>query len=183
MRDSKRDIIAFWFDEIEPRQWFQVSSDFDKEIIDRFLVTFDMACEGLCDQWQDDAEGSLALCLVYDQFPRNMFRGTPRAFETDEKAKYVAKHSIAQGFDVVLPVNKRRFLYMPYMHSENIEDQSLCVELFSKIKDEDQMGYDYAVRHKDVIEKFSRFPHRNSILGRESSSLEQEYLAQPGSGF
>ena len=183
MRDSKQEVIHFWFKETQPQQWFQKNDQFDEQVKERFLSVYELARDGLCDGWKNSAEGCLALCVVLDQFPRNMFRGTPDMFATDMKALLVAKHAISQGFDQVLKPEERRFLYLPFEHSENMNDQKKSVELFEKMKKDDPLGYEYAVRHVEVIEKYGRFPHRNKIIGRESTPEEEEYLAQPNSGF
>lgn len=183
MRDTKAEVLHFWFNETQPQQWFQKNDDFDQAIRDRFMVTYEMARDGLCDAWQDDAAGCVALCVVLDQFPRNMFRGTAQAFATDAKALLVAKNTVARGFDLLVPSEKRRFIYLPYEHSESLNDQKKSIELFGKMKAEDPMGYDYALRHYEVIERYGRFPHRNAILNRSSTPEEEAYLAQPGAGF
>ncbi len=183
MRDTKQEIIHFWFEETAPQQWFQKNSDFDDQIRDRFLVTYEMARDGLCDGWNRDAEGCLALCILLDQFPRNMFRGEADAFSTDGKALLVAKYAVSNGFDQVLHVTQRGFVYLPYEHSEKMEDQKKSVKFFEKMKKDDPLGYDYALRHMELIERFGRFPHRNARLGRKSTPEEEEYLAAPGSGF
>ncbi len=183
MRDSKAEILYFWFEETEPRQWFQHNDDFDSHIRARFLGIYKMARDGLCDAWQQNAEGCLALCILLDQFPRNMFRGSPEAFATDGKALLVAKHAIAKGFDQTLPVMQRRFLYLPYEHSEDLNDQRKCTGLFERIRDDDPTGHDYALRHLRLIERFGRFPHRNTILGRENTPEEHQFLANPDTGF
>jgi len=150
---------------------------------DRFLPTYRLAADGVCDLWRDEAQGCLALCIVLDQFPRNMFRGQPESFASDPKALLVAKHALARGFDQTLPPQQRRFLYLPFEHSEEPTDQTRAVGLFQSMQAEDPLGYDYALRHQAVIERFGRFPHRNAILGRKNTSEEDEYLAQPGAGF
>lgn len=183
MRDIKHEILHFWFEETQPQQWFQKNADFDTLIRDRFLQTYRLAADGVCDLWRDEAQGCLALCIVLDQFPRNMFRDDPQAFATDAKALLVAKHALARGFDQTLSLQQRRFLYLPFEHSEEWNDQSRAVALFQSIQEEDPLGYDYALRHQAIIERFGRFPHRNIILGRENTAEEDEYLAQPGSGF
>jgi uncharacterized protein (DUF924 family) len=183
MRDTKEEILSFWFEETRPSQWFQKNEEFDGQIRDRFHVSYKMARDGLCDSWNIDAQGCLALCILLDQFPRNMFRDSKQAFETDGKALLVAKHAIAKGYDQLLPPVKRRFIYLPFEHSESLNDQKRCVELFESIKDEDPLGYDYAVKHLEVIERFGRFPHRNKVLGRKNTPEEQEYLASPDAGF
>ncbi len=183
MRDTKHDILSFWFDETQPAQWFQENDDFDRMIRVRFLLIVEMARDGLCDHWQDHADGSLALCIALDQFPRNIFRDDARAFASDAKAMVVAKHAIKQGFDQMLVPLRRRFLYLPFEHSENIEDQKRAVALFSSMRDDDPVGYEYALRHLDVIERFGRFPHRNKALGRLNTEEEHVYLQQSCSGF
>ena len=183
MKDLQKDILDFWFEETQPAQWFQVNEDFDNVIRERFGDAYESAKSGQFDDWQNNADGALALCILLDQMPRNMFRGTPQAFVTDNKALIVSKFAISKGLDVVLPLPKRRFLYLPFEHSENMNDQRRSVELFEKNKDDDPLGYDYAVRHLNVIEKYGRFPHRNKILGRDNTPEEEEYLAQPDAGF
>ena len=183
MTNIQTDILNFWFNETKPEQWFQVNEAFDKLIIDRFTDAYAMAVRGEFDDWQEDADGLLALCILLDQMPRNMFRGTPKAFATDAKSLLIVKNAVSQGLDQKIDIQKRRFVYLPYEHSENLEDQKLSVELFAQLKQHDPLGYDYAVRQFDVIEKYGRFPHRNKILERDNTPEEEEYLAQPGAGF
>lgn len=183
MRDIKQEILHFWFEETPPALWFQKNGAFDDQIRERFLPAYKLAADGLCDGWRADAEGALALCIVLDQFPRNMFRGQPEAFATDAKALGVAKFAVARGFDQTLSVARRRFLYLPFEHSEDLADQNRAVSLFKSTQGEDPLGYDYAVRHHEVIRRYGRFPHRNAILGRKNTPEEDEYLAQPGAGF
>jgi len=183
MKDPQKDILAFWFEKTQPAQWFQVNPEFDAEIAVRYADAYDKGARGIYDDWKTDSDGCLALCILLDQFPRNMFRGTPKAFATDAKALVVAKFALAKGFDQVLSPIKRRFLYLPFEHSENLNDQRKCVELFEKMIKDDPLGYDYAQRHLKVIEKFGRFPHRNKILGRMNTPDEEEYLSQPNAGF
>ncbi|PCJ97497.1 MAG: hypothetical protein COA45_09520 [Zetaproteobacteria bacterium] len=183
MRDTKQEVLKFWFEEILPQQWFQKNESFDSDIKERFMVTYDMARKGLCADWARDAEGVLALCLVLDQFPRNMFRDTAKAFKTDDKILLIVKGALHKGFDQLLSPVKRRFIYIPFMHSENVIEQRRCVSLFEAMKEDDPLSYDYALKHLEVIEKFGRFAHRNKILGRESSEEELEYLNLPGAGF
>lgn len=183
MRDTKAEILHFWFEETDPRQWFQKNEEFDARIRERFLTSYKLAADGLCDSWGQETDGALALCILLDQFPRNMFREHKDAFATDGKALLAAKFAVARGFDQMVPVIRRRFFYLPYEHSEDLADQRKCVSLFEKIKGEDPLGYDYALRHLEVIERFGRFPHRNKVLGRENTAEEDEYLAQPGAGF
>ncbi len=176
MRDYQDEIIHFWFEETEPQMWFQSNEAFDERIRDRFLVIYDMAREGLCNHWADDAEGALALIIVLDQFPRHLFRGKPQAFETDEKALLVAKKAVNKGFDQILTPVKRGFLYLPFQHSEKLADQERSVELFGAMAEDNPAGDMYAKRHHKPIELFGRFPHRNEVLGRESTAEEIEFL-------
>tara|TARA_B100002003_G_C13882381_1_gene430661 strand:- start:143 stop:688 length:546 start_codon:yes stop_codon:yes gene_type:complete len=176
MKDSKQSIVEFWFEETAPQQWFQVNPEFDQTITDRFLDTYHLAAQGHCDDWKMDPQGSLALCILLDQFPRNMFRGQPKAFATDKMALLISKHAIHRGFDQILKPVKRRFLFMPFMHSEQLGDQKKSVDLFASMQVDDPMGYEHALRHYREIERFGRFPYRNKALGRENTSEENEYL-------
>ena len=155
----------------------------DAHIRERFESLVLSAANGELDAWKSTAEGRLALVILLDQFPRNMFRDSKKSFATDEKALLIVKEAIHKGFDQILSPVKRRFIYIPFMHSENIAEQKRCVELFESMTDDDPLSHDYALKHLDVIEKFGRFPHRNKILGRESSEEELKYLDLPGAGF
>lgn len=183
MKDSQQEILHFWFGETDPSLWFQQNEAFDDHVRDRFLVNYEMARDGLCDTWMKDADGCLALCLLLDQFPRNIFRGTPKAFATDDKALLVAKHAIAKGFDQLLTPEKRRFIYLPFEHSEKGANQRKSLELFALIREDDPVGYERANRHYRMIERFGRFPHRNKILGRDNTPEEEEFLARPVTEF
>jgi len=183
MKDYQNIIIDFWFNQTQPKQWFQVSKEFDQGILEKFEEPYNMAVSGSFSEWKNSADGILAYCILLDQMPRNMFRGTPKAFATDGLALIASKYAISKGLDQVLSVQKRRFVYLPFEHSENMSDQRRSVELFEKMKDEAPLGYDYAVRHRDVIDKYGRFPHRNKILGRINTPEEEEYLADPNAGF
>ena len=183
MKDYRDDVLNFWFVETPPALWFQVSEEFDSQIRDRFASAYDFARLGGCDHWQSDADGCLALCLMYDQFPRNMFRGTARAYESDRLAIVVAKLAIAKGFDQILPLQRRRFIYLPFEHSENLQDQKRAIALFEKTKGDDPLSFDYALKHMRVIEKFGRFPHRNAVLGRISTPEENDFLKAHPRGY
>lgn len=183
MRDTKQEVISFWFEETMPQQWFQKNNNFDEEIRDRFLTTYEMARKDLCNDWAKDSDGVLALCLVLDQFPRNMFRGQEKMFHTDDKILLIVKEALYKGYDALLNPVKRKFMYMPFMHSENIQDQRKSVSLFETMKNDDPLSYEYAIKHMEVIDKFGRFPHRNDILNRESTAEELKYLSLPGAGF
>jgi uncharacterized protein (DUF924 family) len=165
--------------------WFIKDSAFDREVQTRFRSVYEQAVAGTFDDWQKTAEGCLALVLLFDQFPRNMFRGTPQAFATDDRALAIAQKALTQGFDQSLPVVQRWFLYMPFEHSENLEHQRRAVELFNPLRNNpDAAGtYSYAVKHLAIIEQFGRFPHRNQTLDRASTPAEREFLKQPGSSF
>jgi len=177
------DILHFWFEETPEKDWFQGGEAFDAKIKERFRSVYDSAAAGAFESWAEDAQGALALCIVLDQFPRNMFRGSAQAFASDDHALRVARQAVERGFDRELSPVQRRFLYLPFEHSEDLADQKRSVALFETIREEDELGYDYALRHLDVIERFGRFPHRNAALGRTNTAEEEDYLSQPGAGF
>jgi uncharacterized protein (DUF924 family) len=178
LRDTKHEIVHFCFEETEPRLWFQRSDEFDAIIKDRFAMTYDMAKDGLCNGWNVDAEGCLALCLVLDQFPRRLFRGTAAEFETDEKALLIAKQAISKGFDKIINPEKRFFMYIPYEHSERLSDHKKNLEHFKSMEDDNPVAYFVAQRRYAVIEKFGRYPERNAALGRENTPEEKAYLVE-----
>lgn len=178
MRDMKWEVIRFWFEETAPPQWFQKNPEFDDLVRRRFLSVYEAAREGRYDSWAQDAEGALALCIVLDQFPRHMFRDTPQAFMTDDQALSIVRDAIGKGFDQVLEPVKRGFLYLPFQHSEELAEQERSLKLYTAMKNENPAGYIYAVRHHEAIARFGRFPHRNRILGRESTSEELEFLKE-----
>ena len=176
------DILTFWFgnadpaEECENRQaWFMADSDFDAEIEKRFLSEVEAAAEGARDSWTETAAGSLALCILLDQFPRNLFRGSERAFATDAKAREIASAALDAGHDQAMAAVKRTFLYLPFEHSEDINDQIRSVELFRALGNED--NYRYALEHHYVISRFGRFPTRNAALARTSTPDEAAFLA------
>jgi uncharacterized protein (DUF924 family) len=181
LRDTRQEIVHFWFEETEPRLWFQRSDEFDSIIKDRFAMTYNMAKDGLCNGWNVDADGCLALCLLLDQFPRRMFRGTAAEFETDERALLIAKQAISKGFDQVLTPEKRFFLYIPFEHSERLSDQKKNLELFKSMQDENPVAHFVAQQRYAVIEKYGRYPERNAALGRENTPEEKAYLVAKNS--
>lgn len=183
MKDYQADILSFWFDETAPQLWFQVNEEFDAVIRDRYMAAYDLVRLGGCDHWQGTPDGCLALCLLYDQFPRNMFRGTSRSYESDKMAIVIAKLAVSKGFDQVLLPIRRRFVYLPFQHSEQLNDQKKSVALFEKIRSEDPVSYEYALRHQKVIERFGRFPHRNILLHRTSTDEELAFLSQNPTGY
>ena len=185
-------ILEFWFgkpDEADygksRKVWFTKNPEFDDEVRSRFLNVHNQAAAGELDDWKTTPQGCLALIILLDQFPRNMFRGQPQAFATDSQALAYAKHAVTQGFDKELPKLQRWFVYLPFEHSENLAAQRQCVELCEQMDDDldTREAIDYAYRHLRVIERFGRFPHRNQILGRETTPEEAEFLKQPGSSF
>jgi uncharacterized protein (DUF924 family) len=186
------EILDFWFgrpDETDygkSRQfWFNKNPEFDKEVQTRFQTDYELAASGKLDNWKDSPHSCLALIILLDQFPRNMFRGEAKAFATDSQALLVAKHAVTQGFDRELLPVKRWFIYLPFEHSETLEDQHLAVELNQQLTEypECKDALKYAILHLKIIEQFGRFPHRNKILGRETTPKEAEFLKQPNSSF
>ncbi|HSO07878.1 MAG TPA: DUF924 family protein [Pelomicrobium sp.] len=184
------EILMFWFGP-HPRYaerrklWFGKDSALDAELRRRFEAVWRRAGAGELASWESGPEQALALTILLDQFPRNMFRDTPEAFATDRQAREVATRAIERGFDRAVPSVKRFFFYLPFEHSEDLADQERSVRLSSQFRDDADLAdvYDYAVRHRDVIARFGRFPHRNAIIGRESTSAEIEFLREPGSRF
>ena len=183
MRDVNQ-VLEFWLAPANRSLWFKKVPAFDEEIRRRFEPLHERAAEGRLAQWQNTPEGSLALVICLDQFPRNMYRGTPRAFATDEKARLVADWAVDRGFDLHFKDEQVRFFfYLPFEHSENIDDQHRCIELVRRGCPGDPEIMRYALMHREVIAKYGRFPHRNAILGRRNTPEEDEYLKQPGAGF
>ena len=176
------DIIRFWFEELEPKQWFVKDLKFDQLITDRFSDIHTKASRCELYSWRDSPEGRLAEIIILDQFSRNMYRDSPQAFAADPLALGLAQEAIAAGADQALdsPV-KRSFLYMPFMHSESLAIHDLSRELFTKNGNE--LNLEYEEKHRAIIERFGRYPHRNKILGRESTPEELAFLKEPGSSF
>ena len=170
------EVLAFWFSEESRRHWFAPTPEFDQEIRERFADLSARAAMGELSAWEETPEGCLALSVLLDQMPRNMARGTPRAFATDHKARDVADRAVDRGFDRGLPPERRLFLYLPFSHSERLADQERALALFKSAGLDDARVY---VRgHRAIIRRFGRFPHRNAILGRSSTPEEQDFLAQ-----
>lgn len=181
-------VLSFWFGDPSSVQygqaqsfWFQSTPEIDQNIKDLFEPDYNDAVSGKLPQLLDSALGSLTLVILLDQLPRNMYRNTAKAFATDSLALDTAKHSIKQGFDKTLPEFQRKFFYLPFMHSENLGDQEQCIALYKAITAPENL--DYAIRHRDIIARFGRFPHRNAMLNRTSTAEEIEFLKQPGSSF
>jgi uncharacterized protein (DUF924 family) len=182
------EVLRFWFGDapgVARPEWFRKDDAFDAAIAGRFGALIDTALAGDLDGWADDPRSGLALVIVLDQFPRNVFRGTPRAFAGDARALAVAEGLVSRGEDSRLLAVERWFLYLPFEHSEALAVQKRSVELFARLRDDtgEAGPLEWAWRHYDVVVRFGRFPHRNAILGRESTPAEREFLAQPGSSF
>ena len=175
------EIVRFWFEELSPEDWYRKDSSIDAEIGARFGGIYDALKSHVSKDWLGTPQGYLAAILVLDQFPRNMFRDDPRAFATDAEALALAKRAIAEGVDMRLPHDKRAFIYLPFQHSEDSADQARSIELFTALGIPSNL--DFALRHKAIIDRFGRFPHRNAVLGRVSTEEESDFLQQPGSSF
>lgn len=185
--DSKRieRVLTFWFGDPESvgetrDWWFSSTPELDRQIAARFGDDIRLATNRGYDDWTVSPQGTLAVVIILDQFTRNAFRGTPAAFQADHLALSYTKSAIAKKFDRQLPDIQRKFLYMPFMHSEDLATQTQSVALFQQF---DEQTYKFAVRHKEIIERFDRFPHRNETLGRESTAEEIEFLKEPNSSF
>lgn len=175
-------LLEFWFKELEPKQWFEKSAALDETVRERFGVTYAAVAQTFqLDSALTAPEPALAHIILFDQLPRNMFRDTPRAFESDTKALSIAKTALARGFDRNFDIQQRVFLYLPFEHSEVLADQIRSVELFSALGDANYLRY--AEAHRAIIERFGRFPHRNAILSRPSTVEETEFLDGPDSSF
>ena len=179
-------ILAFWFGRGDrDKRWFEKSAAFDEEVRRRFLALHAEGAAGNLAPWRDEPADCLALIVLLDQFPRNMFRGTPRAFATDAPALDTAKHAVARGYDRAMRPSERMFIYLPYEHAESLEEQMRACELTAPLVDfpETDDVYRFAVAHRDIIQRFGRFPHRNAILGRASTAEEDAFLNEPLSSF
>jgi len=191
--DARR-LLDFWFGapgspdwNTDRRAWFVKSADFDAACREAFLPMWEAAAAGEPDTWSTSPEGACARVVLLDQFPRNLFRADPRSFATDAQALALAKHIVATGMDRRMPTPYHRmFCYMPFEHSEALADQDECVRLLGQMREE-KVGPDdsleWAERHRVIIRRFGRFPHRNAVLGRASTPEETAFLAEPGSSF
>lgn len=172
------EVLEFWFAEAVKLLWFAATPEFDEALRQRFLATCRAATTGQLEDWERMPLGALALVIVLDQFPLNLFRGQPESFVTEAAARAVANRAIACGFDREMSPEQRLFLYLPFMHGEALADQERSVRLFQQATGLEE-SLDFARHHRDLIRRFGRFPHRNAILGRESSPGEIAYLASP----
>jgi uncharacterized protein (DUF924 family) len=187
---TPQEVLLFWFggpaeQGKRHKKWFEKNAEFDRQIRERFLPLYEKAAGGQLAHWKERPADCLALIVLLDQFPRNMFRGAARAFAADPLALEAARHAVAQGFDRTLAPVERLFVYLPFEHSERLEDQLSACELMEPLGafPETADTYRYAQAHRDIIQRFGRFPHRNAALGRASTAEEIEFLKQPGSGF
>ncbi|MDR5899912.1 DUF924 domain-containing protein [Halomonas vilamensis] len=174
-------ILRFWFDDVEPKQWWRVDRDFDAALKARFLPVLEQAIAGELDTWRNSAKGRLAEVIVLDQFSRNIYRDTPQAFAQDPQALALAQEAVSGGALNALGQDERTFLLMPYMHSESRIIHEQAEALFKAFAPADNTHYE--LRHKAIIDRFGRYPHRNAILKRRSTPEEREFLKQPGSRF
>lgn len=174
-RQAIEAILDFWFAEETRPRWYESTEAFDELCRERFGDLVEKAEKGSLAAWEQSADGALAVCLLLDQMPRNLFRGTPKAFGTDDDAVAVTSRAIEKGFDQKLDAERRKFLYLPFMHSERLADQERGILVYKALGDEKSL--DYALEHADIIRRFGRFPHRNPILGRESTPEEEAFLA------
>jgi uncharacterized protein (DUF924 family) len=193
-------VLSFWFGELDSEgrvdkehtaRWWKKDSAFDRTIVDEFGALHAEVARGVHDAWLESPRGRLAYIIVLDQFSRNMFRGTGKSFAFDPRAVEVVLEGLERGVDRELSDAERGFFYMPLMHSENLAHQDRCVEAFSTWRDEASSSarervagqLDFAERHRAIVRRFGRFPHRNALVGRESTPEEVEFLKQPGSSF
>ena len=187
---TPQEILAFWFGESDDYgksrlQWFKKDATFDEEIRRLFLSTYEAAASGQLADWKNAAQSCLALIVVLDQFPRNMFRGSARAFVADALAFAAANHALLRGFDREMKPVERQFVYLPLEHSESLSDQEHCLKLMLELSGfpETRDLHVWAEKHLVIIRRFGRFPHRNVALGRQSTAEEIAFLTEPGSGF
>lgn len=174
-------VLQFWFDDIPQSAWWKKDSDFDTLIKHRFGDLHKQAVANELFNWRESPQGSLAEIIILDQFSRNIYRDLPESYAFDSQALTLAQTAIEKGFDKQLTAEKCKFLYLPFMHSESRAIHKTAVGLFKALGDENTL--DFEMKHKVIIDKYGRYPHRNEVLGRQSSSEEVEFLKQPNSGF
>lgn len=175
-------VLDFWFDPATEKNWFVKSDEFDARVRDTLIPAYELAAGGAFDDWARTGKGAVALCVLLDQFPRNVFRGSPQSFATDPQALAITRQALAEGLDQSLSANEKLFLYLPLEHDEDMASQTLCCQLMrERIGRPDLV--DYADRHRVIIERFGRFPHRNAVLDRPNTAEETAFLKEPGSSF
>jgi uncharacterized protein (DUF924 family) len=179
--DWADEVLRFWFTELSRQKWFAGGAQLDEQVLSRFLDVYRMVAAVPEDVLLADARTALAAVIVLDQFSRNMFRSTPRAFANDAKALSITQKALAKGFAGAISSEEQLFLYLPFEHQEHVDAQARSVELISALGDPELTKF--AQAHKDVIDRFGRFPHRNGILGRTSTAEELEFLKGQGSSF
>lgn len=179
--DEQADLLRYWFSREAREKWFDADPAFDAALKSRFEPLLYEAKAGRLDGWAGSPQGALALVILLDQIPRNIYRNSPQAFAADAQALAAAKAAVAQGFDRALGADERWMLYLPFMHSEDLADQERGIELFAALGLEEPLRF--MKRHRDIIARFGRFPHRNEILGRPSSAEEIAFLQESGSRF
>lgn len=177
----EKEIIQFWFKDIQRKQWWEKSDDFDQLLISKYKAIHSQANKGELYRWRENPKGKLAEIIILDQFSRNMFRDTDKAFASDVLALILAQEAVAVGADDLLNETERSFLYMPFMHSESLAIHEVGLKLFQTGTSESSINFE--IRHKKIIEEFGRYPHRNEILGRASTNEEIKFLEKPGSSF
>lgn len=183
MTDASEEVLRFWVEEVGPEGWYAGGEALDAAIRDRFRATWLAAMEGSCGLWLTSPRGALAYVVLTDQFPRNMFRGTPRAFDSDRQARAAAKIAVDRDWDLRVPEPERQFFYLPLMHSENLVDQDRCVRLFAaRLPEVGPRQMIHAQAHREQIRRFGRFPTRNAALGRADTPAEAAFLASGGYG-
>ena len=175
---TAQEVLDFWFSPTASRRWFASTPRFDAEVRKRFEAAWRAARTGACAEWEATPEGALALVILLDQLPLNMFRDQPQGYATEALSREVAGRAIERGFDGALDRRQLPFLYLPYMHSEALADQDLSVALFASAGLGDNLRW--ARHHREIIRRFGRFPHRNAVLGREHTAEEQAWLESPG---
>jgi len=169
-----QEIIECWFDPNNKPLWFNSTPVFDVELKDRFESVYIAGCQSQLSDWEDEPEGILALIILFDQLPLNMYRGDARSFEMEQRAQELASLAVEKEFDLVLNKEQKMFIYMPFMHSEKLVDQDRALALYEKAGLDENLKF--AKHHRDIIARFNRFPHRNAILNRESTEAEKNYL-------
>ena len=181
-------LLEFWMGSSNPDEmasyrdeWWVKNDEFDRRINDDFGTLYEQAANGKLDSWKETPLGCVALVILLDQFPRNMFRGDPRSFATDPQARDLTRYVLDKGFDQEVPMGCKVFLYLPLEHSEDLDHQNACVALMQAMGNEN--ATEFAIKHQVIIERFGRFPHRNEVLGRKSTPEEIEFLKEPGSSF
>ena len=171
----------FWFEELEPKDWWKKSDELDEQIKQRFSEHLELAKDDMFKPVRSSADSRLTEIIILDQFSRNIYRDKPESFSADRRALELSREAVELGEDLNLEKQKRHFLYMPYMHSESLRDHDEAVQLFTALGDEQTLKFEHA--HRDIIVRFGRYPHRNKILDRESTAEEIEFLKGPGSSF